>query len=795
MSTIEPKEYQSKAITKITDAMTRLLRYPTRMDRVVVLKSPTGSGKTLIAAQTLAALHRDPLSPRFIVLWLSPGNGDLHKQSARALTSMLDNSSLDVKLLDSRDDIVANAIPAPGTVFVVNWQKLRSQRDGVWSNRMVRPGETANLFTMLKNASDSGLDMVVVIDESHTQLDGPQTSALVAAVRGFRPFAQLEISATPNTPLDEELRDEGFHNMVVITFREVEAAGMVRRSALLNPEFADAQKRHGGDTLDVQVLWAAWERLEELTKQYADEDSPVKPLLLIQYPDGDAAVARADVVEKFLKDRGLVADVTYATWLSENHSPDLDKIAQNTSAYRALIFKQAIATGWDCPRAQVLVQFRKPGSETFQIQTLGRLMRTPEQKHYDNEDLNVAYVYSDLAGVTVRIVSDEPDFAIRDTPLTRGATYPSTGLKLRSVFQPRRRDDHYPDVATLEPVLKTELDKLVKPLLGSEPIRETRRDVLVDGSLDAIAIVGGGEAEFEGAFTDGVLGGQFVQALFDQLLTSKIGEYRSREQSRSRIKTILVKWFQTLRQWQPDEIQHFVLAHASEVSSAIDAACHTAAESEKAKAVAEARSKRRTKEDWEIPSTDLVVSKATEKADASGYLFDPALVPSNRSQPERRFEKWLGEEVKGGRVTWWWKNGVRDEKYLGIPYTLITPGTSETSEEITYPDYVVLTTAGEAWVIEVKDINDQGGAEGGVTSCKARGLRDWAKVMNKSREAETELLGLPMVRVGVVVPSDEGAENSVVKIGSADDWKPPTPANHSTGLGWTQLKFQGDDKK
>jgi hypothetical protein len=118
-----------------------------------------------------------------------------------------------------------------------------------------------------------------------------------------------------------------------------------------------------------------------------------------------------------------------------------------------------------------------------------------------------------------------------------------------------------------------------------------------------MAIVGGSEAKFEGAFTDGILGDQFVQALFDQVLTSKIGEYRSREQSRSRIKTLLVKWFQSEKQWQPDEIQHFVLAHAGVVSAAIDAACYIAAKSEEAKAVSEARSRRRTTDPWEIPRT------------------------------------------------------------------------------------------------------------------------------------------------------------------------------------------------
>jgi hypothetical protein len=161
----------------------------------------------------------------------------------------------------------------------------------------------------------------------------------------------------------------------------------------------------------------------------------------------------------------------------------------------------------------------------------------------------------------------------------------------------------------------------------------------------------------------------------------------------------------------------------------------------------------------------------------------------NRSGPERRFEQWLNEEVKSGRVKWWWKNGFRDERYLGVPYTLIASGTDAASEEITYPDYVVLTASLEVWVIEVKDINDPDGAEGGITACKARGLLDWADAMNEARASNKELISLPTVRAAVVVPSDEGRENSIVKFGSPDAWKAPTPDNHSTGLGWTQLKF------
>jgi len=67
-----------------------------------------------------------------------------------------------------------------------------------------------------------------------------------------------------------------------------------------------------------------------------------------------------------------------------------------------LIFKQAIDTGWDCPRAHILVKFRESHSETFEIQTVGRILRMPEQKHYASEELNRGYIYTNVQSIIVK---------------------------------------------------------------------------------------------------------------------------------------------------------------------------------------------------------------------------------------------------------------------------------------------------------------------------------------------------------------------------------------------------------
>ena len=56
--------------------------------------------------------------------------------------------------------------------------------------------------------------------------------------------------------------------------------------------------------------------------------------------------------------------------------------------------KQAISTGWDCPRAKILVKLREGMSEQFEIQTIGRIRRMPEARHYDDDLLDFCYVYT-----------------------------------------------------------------------------------------------------------------------------------------------------------------------------------------------------------------------------------------------------------------------------------------------------------------------------------------------------------------------------------------------------------------
>ena len=134
----------------------------------------------------------------------------------------------------------------------------------------------------------------------------------------------------------------------------------------------------------------------------------IPPLILIQLPDNlkgqQEDRVRIEIQEYLeLKYKIKTENGKLAIRLSEDKK-NLENISKIDNEVEVLIFKQAIALGWDCPRAQILVLFRNWKSLTFSIQTVGRIMRMPEIKegHYKIDKLNHSYVFTNLNNVELR---------------------------------------------------------------------------------------------------------------------------------------------------------------------------------------------------------------------------------------------------------------------------------------------------------------------------------------------------------------------------------------------------------
>lgn len=59
-----------------------------------------------------------------------------------------------------------------------------------------------------------------------------------------------------------------------------------------------------------------------------------------------------------------------------------------------IFFKENLSTGWDCPRAETMMSFKRANDATYIAQLLGRMIRTPMQMHIEVDDvLNDVHLY------------------------------------------------------------------------------------------------------------------------------------------------------------------------------------------------------------------------------------------------------------------------------------------------------------------------------------------------------------------------------------------------------------------
>ena len=146
-------------------------------------------------------------------------------------------------------------------------------------------------------------------------------------------------------------------NKEIIDGSKENEEGMIKKEIIINEnleKLVDDEK-----TSQEIIIEAAYNKRLELKEAYKNAGSNINPLCLIQLPNAEAGVAKKEVIEAFLADKGITeTNGKLAVWLSEEKSDGLDEISDFESEVEFLLFKQAIDTGWDCPRAHILVKLR-----------------------------------------------------------------------------------------------------------------------------------------------------------------------------------------------------------------------------------------------------------------------------------------------------------------------------------------------------------------------------------------------------------------------------------------------------
>lgn len=349
--------FQLKAIADLIAAMEQ-------QNRDIVLKSCTGSGKTIILTHFMDEYFKSNYKTVFI--WLTPGKGNLEEQSKEKMDRYIHGSQS--KLLS---DIMTAGFEENDACFI-NWEKLTKK-----GNNALKDSERTNFVEHIRNALDNGLCFKIIVDESH-QNDTIKADDIIEL---FHSDKIIRCSATP----------KNYKNAILIDIPEedVIAEGLIKKLLIINENF---ELHISVEDQITYLLDKAITKQRELHSEYLNRNAEINPLIIVQIPNKSDALL--DRVEEYFESKGITYENNLlAVWLSDKKQ-NLEDIEEPNSTPIAVIIKQAVATGWDCPRAQILVKLRDNMSEVFEIQTIGRIRRMPEAKHYGSDLLDSCYLYT-----------------------------------------------------------------------------------------------------------------------------------------------------------------------------------------------------------------------------------------------------------------------------------------------------------------------------------------------------------------------------------------------------------------
>ncbi|MDD9943216.1 MAG: DEAD/DEAH box helicase family protein [Myxococcales bacterium] len=415
------KDYQADAVDDVLSNLRRArdnFKNPGKRElSAFSLTATTGAGKTVMAAAAIEALFWgneafdfDP-DPGAVVIWFSD-DPSLNMQTFNRLRQA--SEKFTYSNLVQIEPPFAKPRLDPGKVYFLNTQKLtksslltRGHVEPVSGPQEQMPAITAaapdmqgwTIWQTLANTVEAeDLTLYFVLDEAHRGFNSKATRDKPTIVRRLingtrqRPPIPIVWGISATSARFEAAMKEAeiagnrrILQAVVVDPVRVQESGLVKDTLVL-----DIPDEVGN--FDSVLVRRASRKLREATARWSEYASsqglrdPVQPLLVLQTPNtpnpDDVGVALDTIVAEYPDLRatavrhvlGERSTQTYGAWEVRWIEPQR---VQETPEVRVLIAKDAISTGWDCPRAEVLVSFRPAKDNTHITQLLGRMVRNP----------------------------------------------------------------------------------------------------------------------------------------------------------------------------------------------------------------------------------------------------------------------------------------------------------------------------------------------------------------------------------------------------------------------------------
>lgn len=374
------------------------------LPQVVSLQAPTGSGKTIIMSALIEDIfygsEQFTEQPDAIFVWLSD-SPQLNEQSKQKIEQKADKIRIDQCVVIS-DESFDREILEDGHIYFLNTQKLGK------AGNLSRHSDNRQytIWETIENTARRKADrLYFIIDEAHRGMQGRQAGTATTIMQRFIKGSNeqnlspipvvIGMSATADrfNALVGQGTSSTLHK-VVISPAQVRQSGLLKDRIIIT--YPEDPTKHG----DMAVLQAATDEWQDKCKhwyQYTYEQhyQNVNPVFVIQVCAGSGTkVSDTDLDDVIAKIEERMGDSfkenevvhtfgsTGALMIHGLNVPHIEpsEIAEDRRI-RVVLFKENLSTGWDCPRAETMMSFRRAEDATYIAQLLGRMVRTPLQCH------------------------------------------------------------------------------------------------------------------------------------------------------------------------------------------------------------------------------------------------------------------------------------------------------------------------------------------------------------------------------------------------------------------------------
>lgn len=374
----------------------------------VCLRLPTGGGKTFLAAHSVGVACKEYLARDFtLVIWLVPSNqileqtydalSDTHHPYRKALNQYF-NDSVEILKVDEARSIQKGTLQSNTTIIIstfASWRVDKTEGRKVYEQN----GSLSSHFEHLKIEKTENLEKlngssipvhslanvvylnnpIFIIDEAHNA----RTELTFEVIKRLNPSCIIEYTATPKTKGNDRS-----NVLYSVSAAELKAEDMIKMpiELLTTDEWQNA----------ISNAVKQQQSLEEIAKaEETNTGEYIRPIVLFQAQHDSQSESRINVeaVKNFLINIMHLPEEQIAVATGTERGIEGKDLSAIDEPIRFIITKQALKEGWDCPFAYVFCSVAKVSSSKDVEQLLGRVLRMPNVRRKEKNELNKAYAF------------------------------------------------------------------------------------------------------------------------------------------------------------------------------------------------------------------------------------------------------------------------------------------------------------------------------------------------------------------------------------------------------------------